>query len=207
MVRWSACCGIGENGRRRAAGELLEIANQVGLVEIAGIGGDGGPPASVHAGEFAGMAETRMRHKFLGPRPLSSKQRRRNWRGLIPACEAAQSRSTSPWAFTTASIASLTGSGAGGASKAEASIRLLNSHSTLLSKSRRVDPRGPRVAPFFPSIPPAGRAETAAPSLAESARRWVSIRAAWQSAARLSSRPRRVTPPHESRRCRGSHLV
>jgi hypothetical protein len=39
MLAWAAGSGIGKNGHRSLAGEVVEIADEVGLIEVIGVEG------------------------------------------------------------------------------------------------------------------------------------------------------------------------
>jgi hypothetical protein len=70
MLRGAAGSGIGKNGHRSLAGELMEIADEVGLVEVFGFERDVGPVRATGAvGDAAGVAEAQHAREALGGEP------------------------------------------------------------------------------------------------------------------------------------------
>jgi hypothetical protein len=70
MLNAAAGSGIGKNGHRSLAGELMEIANEVGLVEVFGCERDIGPVRPIGGvGDSARMPEAQHAREALGSEP------------------------------------------------------------------------------------------------------------------------------------------
>jgi len=104
--------GIGKNGHGRTAGELAEIADEVGLVEIAGFEGDLHPVwLAGGLGERGCLAEAQDAAEVLWSESALFETAAAEVAGLRLDWRAIQSRSARPRDWTMASMARRTGSG------------------------------------------------------------------------------------------------
>ncbi len=136
-----------------------------------------------------------MRHKCLGARPLSSKHRRRNWRGLIPGLRGHPIQIDGAMGLDQGFDGALhrIGRVRGHQGSSQRSPTQFVFRACLPNRAR-VGPRDPPTQQFFPSIPPAEHRGTVSPYPAESARRSFSIRLGWAKRCSIVMAPTARSP-------------